>query len=150
MIKNRKKLIAEEVPEFQASIDAMPMDSKIFVDKSLEIADHISLLMESKGMKQKDLAEKLGKSEAEVSKILSGMQNLTIRTIAKLEAALEDIVVCIPTANVSFHMEKDFGTQKSFRSKVENRQPGVFDYQECKIVTMHSGRNQKTKSNKAI
>jgi transcriptional regulator with XRE-family HTH domain len=96
MIKKKKILIAEEMPEFQASIDAMPADSKIFVDKSMEIAQYIYHLMELKGMKQKDLAEAMGKSEAEVSKMLGGMHNLTLRSIAKLEAALGSGIVNIP------------------------------------------------------
>lgn len=96
MIKNKKKLVAEDMPEFQASIDVMPADSKIFVDKSLEIADYIFWLMEVKGLKQKDLADKMGKSEAEVSKILGGMHNFTLRMLSKLEAALEEEVICTP------------------------------------------------------
>lgn len=93
MIKKKKILKTESIPEFRASIDAMPEDSKIFVDKSLEIAHHIILLMRQKGMKQKDLAEKMGKSEAEVSKLLGGMHNYTLRSIAKLEAALGATVI---------------------------------------------------------
>lgn len=88
MIKKKKILKAEAMPEFKTSIDSMPEESKIFVDKSLEIAHYIFQLMEQKGMKQKDLAAKMGKSEAELSKILAGMHNLTLRSVAKLEAAL--------------------------------------------------------------
>jgi transcriptional regulator with XRE-family HTH domain len=96
MIKKRKKLMAEEMPEFDAGIANMPEDSKIFVDKSLEIADYIFHLMEMKGMKQKDLAEKMGKSEAEVSKLLAGMHNYTLRSISKMEAALGLTIICTP------------------------------------------------------
>ena len=39
-------------------------------------------------MPQKELSEKLGKKEAEISKWLSGSHNFTLRTISKLEAAL--------------------------------------------------------------
>jgi len=149
MIKNRKKLVEVEIPEFQASIDAMPADSRIYVDKSLEIADYISLLMESKGMKQKDLAEKLGKSEAEVSKILSGTQNLTIRTIAKLEAALEELVVCVPTVHVNFFQAgKDYGVQKGFESKIENKKSELFTY--AKIITIQVKNRHGIKINEAI
>lgn len=94
--KKRKVLVAEEMPEFRASIDAMPADSRIFVDKSLEIAHYVYELMAQKGLRQKDLADRMGKTEAEISKILGGMQNLTLRTIAKLEAALGSTIVCTP------------------------------------------------------
>ena len=96
MIKKKKILIAEELPEFEASIEAMPADSRIFVDKSLEIANYIFQVMESKNMKQKDLAAVLGKTEAEISKWLAGMHNYTLRSLSKIEAALEETIVCTP------------------------------------------------------
>lgn len=96
MIKKKKKLIAEEMPEFQASLDSMPVESKIFIDKSLEITEHIFQLMAEKGLKQKDLAEKMGKTEAELSKILSGMHNLDLRSIAELEAKLGAAIIYVP------------------------------------------------------
>lgn len=74
----------------------MPADSKIFVDKSLEIANYIFRVMESKDMKQKDLANALGKSEAEISKWLAGMHNYTLRSLSKIEAALGESIICTP------------------------------------------------------
>lgn len=96
MIRKKKILIEETMPEFDAGIAAMEEDSKIFVDKSLEIAHFIYQVMEAKGMKQRDLAEKMGKSEAEISKLLGGMHNYTLRSIAKMEAALGTTIVCTP------------------------------------------------------
>jgi hypothetical protein len=49
MIRKKKLLIEETMPEFDAGIDAMPEDSKIFVDKSIEIAHFIFQVMEAKG-----------------------------------------------------------------------------------------------------
>lgn len=96
MKKQKKQLQGEWMPEFEEGISSMPADSKIFVEKSLEIIDYIFQLLEEKGIKQKELAEKMGKSEAEVSKILGGMHNLTLRSISKLEAALGEAIICIP------------------------------------------------------
>lgn len=96
MLKKKKILVEEELPEFEASIEVMPEDSRIFVDKSLEIADYIFRVMETKNMKQKDLALAMGKTEAEVSKWLAGMHNYTLRSLAKLEAALGETIVCTP------------------------------------------------------
>lgn len=101
MNKRKKILKSEEIPEFRSSINSMPEDSRIFVDKSIEIAHHIFQLMSQKGIKQKDLAEKMGKSEAEVSKLLAGMHNYTLRSIAKLEAALGATIICTPIKKVS-------------------------------------------------
>lgn len=111
MIKKRKKLEEIEIPEFQQSIDTMPEDSKIFVEKSLEIVNYIYEVMELKEMKQKDLAAKMGKTEAELSKILSGMHNLTLRSISKLEAALEMPVISIPKVEtLSFETQALLGS----------------------------------------
>jgi transcriptional regulator with XRE-family HTH domain len=51
-------------------------------------ADTFGLLLEDLRISQAELAERLGMSEARVSKILSGSQNLTLRTIARLAFAL--------------------------------------------------------------
>lgn len=146
MIKKKKMLKAEVMPEFRASIEAMPEDSKIFVDKSLEIAHYIFQLMEHKGMKQKDLALKIGKSEAEMSKMLAGMQNLTLRSLAKLEAALQATIICTPkNMNISFPQ----GFQKQFLngvvSKVYHAERMNLKY-ETKVVNMYSNTGKRKQS----
>jgi transcriptional regulator with XRE-family HTH domain len=47
-------------------------------------------------MTQKDLAKRLGKTETEVSRWLSGTHNLTLSTICKISAALEEEIVSVP------------------------------------------------------
>jgi transcriptional regulator with XRE-family HTH domain len=71
-------------------------DNRVFVRKNLEISDQISDLLDEKGWTQKDLAQRLGKSESEVSKLLSGLHNLTLRSLAKIEAVLESEVIVTP------------------------------------------------------
>ena len=44
-------------------------------------------------MSQKDLAKRLGKTETEVSRWLSGTHNLTLATICKISTALDADVV---------------------------------------------------------
>jgi len=127
MLKKRKVLAGEVMPEFDSGIDNMAADSKIFVDKSLEIAHYIFMLMELKGLKQKDLAEKMGKSEAEVSKILSGMHNLTLRSISKLEAALDETIICTPEKH---EMLLPFGL---LNKKLEGVKGALQDSKERKI-----------------
>jgi transcriptional regulator with XRE-family HTH domain len=84
----KKKLAAEEMPEFYSGLNEIDADSRIFIDKSLAVAENIHLLLEKKGMLQKELAATMGKTEAELSKLMSGMHNYTLRSIAKLESAL--------------------------------------------------------------
>ena len=59
------------------------------IDLSFFIVDRISEILQSKGMTQKDLADLLGKKESEISKWMTGTHNFTIRSIAKIESALD-------------------------------------------------------------
>ncbi len=66
---------------------------KMQMEMSVAIANRIYEILEAKGMSQKDLAHRLGKTETEVSRWLSGMHNLTLATICKISSALgEDVV----------------------------------------------------------
>ena len=60
-----------------------------------DISNRISSILSSKGMKQKDLADLLDKSDAEVSKYLSGNHNFTVKTILKIEQVLGEKILGI-------------------------------------------------------
>ena len=68
-------------------------DMKLQMEMSVAIANRIYEILEARGMSQKDLSKKLGKTETEVSRWLSGTHNLTLATICKISAALEAEVV---------------------------------------------------------
>jgi len=56
---------------------------------SFRIVDRIHDVLQEKGLKQKDLALRLGKSEAEISKWMRGTHNFTIDTLVSIEDALD-------------------------------------------------------------
>ena len=56
---------------------------------SFRIVDRIHDILVEKGLKQKDLALRLGKSEAEISKWMRGTHNFTIDTLVSIEQALD-------------------------------------------------------------
>ena len=58
------------------------------VDLSFLIVDRIQGILEEKGLKQKDLANMLGKKESEISKWMRGTHNFTIETISSIENVL--------------------------------------------------------------
>ena len=58
------------------------------VNLSFMIVDRIHVLLEEKGLRQKDLAEMLGKKESEISQWMRGTHNFTIDTISAIESAL--------------------------------------------------------------
>lgn len=74
--------------------NATPPEVKTQVDMQVAIANRIFELMEEQGMNQKLLAQKMNKTETEVSRWLSGTHNLTIATIAKLSVVLHDNIIC--------------------------------------------------------
>lgn len=79
---------------FRQTLDEIPAETHIFIRKYTDILDRVQAILDRKGMKRRDLAEALGKSESEVSKWLAGEHNFTLKSIAKLEAVLgEDILV---------------------------------------------------------
>lgn len=71
-------------------------EMKLQMEMSVSIANRIYEILEAKGMTQKDLAKLLGKTETEVSRWLSGTHNLTLSTICKISAALDENIVTIP------------------------------------------------------
>ena len=73
-----------------------PVEVNKQVDLCYAIANRVFQLMEEKGMKQRDLARAMGKTETEVSRWLSGTHNLTVATIAKMAAVLGDDII-MPT-----------------------------------------------------
>jgi transcriptional regulator with XRE-family HTH domain len=70
--------LVKEVPKWISNYNRLSMD----------IASRIEILLKDKNLNQKKLADLLGKKESEISKLLSGSHNFTIKTIAKLEEAL--------------------------------------------------------------
>lgn len=58
------------------------------VDLSFLIIDRIHSILEERGLRQKDLADMLGKKESEISKWMRGTHNFTIDTISTIEKAL--------------------------------------------------------------
>ena len=72
------------------------IEDDIFVEQNIEIVLQINDILKSKGWTQSDLAKQMGKTNAEVSKWLSGMHNLTLRSLAKLKTALESDIIITP------------------------------------------------------
>jgi transcriptional regulator with XRE-family HTH domain len=95
---NRRKASATTVqlPEFSEIQAAAPTDLLMMADMSIAIAHYVNKILSDEKMSQRELAEKMEKSEAEVSKLLSGTHNLTLRSIAKIQVALGRKVILVP------------------------------------------------------
>lgn len=73
---------------FRECIAEIPEELKLEIDWSDAIAEKISKQLSERGMSQKTFAKKIGKTEAEVSRWLSGTHNFTLRTISKISTVL--------------------------------------------------------------
>lgn len=78
----------ENNKRFDELLKKVPKENQIFIKYSMALASQITKYLKEGGKNQKYLADKLDKSESEISKWLNGTHNLTLRTLAKIEAAL--------------------------------------------------------------
>lgn len=89
MTKNNiEEMESEDFPELHNQIKQLPKDSKLYTQHVLNIPRYVKFTLSTLGLNQNFLAENLNKTDAEISKWLSGKQNITLRTISRLEAAL--------------------------------------------------------------
>ena len=63
-------------------------DSLLYTRHAMQIALLVKHNLKEQGLSQVDFGKRIGKSDAEVSKWLSGNQNFTLRTLSKIENAL--------------------------------------------------------------
>lgn len=81
---------------FRECLANVPEETKAEFELSYKVAERLSYVMRMKGMTQRELAEKLGKRESEISKWLSGRHNLTLHTIARIQLAIGENLIDIP------------------------------------------------------
>jgi len=84
------------VNRFQELLINVPGETKKFVEKQGEIAALIATVLKKRSIKQKEFAKEIGMKESQLSKILAGNANLTIKTISKIELALGTNIIEIP------------------------------------------------------
>lgn len=97
-------------------------DVDLFVNQSFDIVDRIHEILTKQGKEQKDLAKALGKKESEISKWMSGTHNFTIKTIAKIEAVLNEPIIHVSetkspeTSKCFFIISENYKMKKSRQS----------------------------------
>ena len=60
-----------------------------FIEKNLAIVQKVHKALEAKGWSKAEFAEAMGKNPSEISKWLSGMHNLTLKSMVKMERVLD-------------------------------------------------------------
>ncbi len=82
---------------FNNLLKKIPSETQRFVDKQIATAVKINDLRKKNKMSQKQLAEELNMNESQLSRILAGNENLTLKTIAKIEDVFNEDVISIDT-----------------------------------------------------
>lgn len=103
---------------FQAVLDQTPKEVKIFVDLYGDLVVRINQLLAEKGIKRRELAEKLDKKPSEISKWLGGEHNFTLRSLAKLSAELGEPLLEVPRRTTQYNFI-EYGTFSNTRTYVE-------------------------------
>ena len=73
---------------FDQILAETPPELKKQLDMSFAIADKLDAILKERGMSQKEFAQMIGHSQAEVCRWLSGTHNFTLATLAKISVAL--------------------------------------------------------------
>ena len=60
-----------------------------FIKRNLEITQNVCIILKERGIKKNKFAKMLNKKPSEVSKWLSGLHNLTLKSITKMEVVLD-------------------------------------------------------------
>lgn len=83
---------------FRAYVEDIPPWKKRFTRKfQTDAIIQIHAVLKAKGWTQKRLAQEVGCTQSQVSRVLSGRENLTLRTIARIEAALDEDILVVST-----------------------------------------------------
>lgn len=78
---------------FNEKMAAVSPEVMLEVQLSAAIIARIDAILKEKGMTQRELARKLGCSEAVVSRWTTGFPNLTLRSIAEISTALGEPLI---------------------------------------------------------
>ena len=85
---------------FDRILARTPETTKHNIEKNVAIANRIIVILRGQSKTQRDLARAMGKSESEISKWLTGLHNLELRTIYKIEAVLGEEIIEVKAAKV--------------------------------------------------
>jgi DNA-binding Xre family transcriptional regulator len=78
---------------FEEKVSAVSPEILSEVRLSADIIARIDAILKEKKMTQRDLARKMGRSEAVISRWTTGFPNLTLRSIAEISTALGEPLI---------------------------------------------------------
>ena len=133
---------AKNIVDIESRVSKMSKHSAEYVDKSMALARYISDFAKSSEFKQTEVATKLGKHVSEISKWVSGIHNLTVSSILKLES-----VSSIQLLNPAIFIKSN--TIQYFKNENAREAVNADHFPEVKFETLDSflkGVEEKTSS----
>ena len=113
------------ISQYMEQMDQIELD---FSQLALSVSEELAKKMKEKNISKADLANRLQTSRAYVTKILSGDANLSLKSLAKLQNALESRFEFSLTTkienNISFKVYKPKNWAKYFNQDFEQTTPG--------------------------
>jgi transcriptional regulator with XRE-family HTH domain len=123
---------------FQEILDETPKEVEIFVRLYADLVLRINKILREKGYTQKSLAEKLEKRPSEIHKWLSGDHNFTLRSIAKLEAELGEILLEVPVRKPITEFQSHYKKTTYTFTVYRNLTPRTEKAEDWKYSTTHT------------
>jgi transcriptional regulator with XRE-family HTH domain len=117
------------------------LEDQILVENQMAIGQRIDEICEQQEMSQKKLAKLLGMHESQVSKIVSGCQNLTLRTLARIEARLRTKLIQVLPAPSELYIGSTQHNNAQSRSNVipwEDLNPSIAQGRGDEPITLDS------------
>lgn len=117
MAKKKNNLISSFLSKHSSA------ERERYISINLDVVEQIYAILDDRGWSQKDLAKRLEKSDAEISKWLSGMHNLTLRSLGKIEAVLGETIILTPLKAKEKYKKIEYITFKVYdnrNKKIDN------------------------------
>lgn len=124
MSRRRGRVTSESARQSYALITPR---ARAFIGNQTDFIDYVRIVAARKRLKQSEIATALGKSPSEISKWMTMGHNLTMRTVAKLEAVLETPLLVTPLRQAARERAgADYGeavdeTYRELRERAEKR-----------------------------
>lgn len=143
----KKKTFREVASEVPAYIDRQ-------LELQEEIANRIKALIRHKGITQKELAHDIGMSESQLSDILTGEVNVTIKTIARFEKYFGQDIIGVASDMKSkpyVYRQHDIGVVLSAKALQDTHMPpGVITEPGKRYGSSAARVVEYTKQDKAV
>lgn len=136
---NRLKEVAKQPSVKECEEARFRDENRDWLLKSALIALEIHRYLRLNGMTQSQLAEKLGISPAMVTKLLSGKENMSLKTICSLERVIQFELLKVPSYEKGVILKCDMVKMSEEELDFEDGNQNF-----CKLIKM----NEETKSKK--